>query len=57
MMRPKLHSNNEEWIKPGIVEACIIRVFDLRLQEISWLFQGRGICISHMRTSMRSAKN
>jgi hypothetical protein len=42
MIRPATHSNNEEWIKPGIEETCIIRAFALRLQEISWLLPGQG---------------
>jgi hypothetical protein len=40
IIRPKMHSNNEEWIKPGIEEACIIRVFDMRSaknHDIMWL--------------------
>jgi hypothetical protein len=30
MIMPKMHSNHEEWIKAGIEDICIIRVFDLQ---------------------------
>ena len=42
MNMPKTHSNKEEWIKAGREEYCIIRIFDLRLEEISLAFPGRG---------------
>jgi hypothetical protein len=35
MIRPKTHSNNEEWIKLGLEETCIIRAFALKLQEFN----------------------
>ena len=50
MNMPKTHSNKEEWIKAGREEYCIIRIFDLRLGEISWLFPGGGRRFSHEKS-------
>ena len=51
MIMPRMHSNNEEWIKPGIVEAC-----NLYCKRLAGFFLGRGIYLSHEKCKKLKGK-